>query len=193
MCGCTRAEQEGTKIESRRAYSCAVVTRLSIDYLRSARVRREQYVGEWLPEPIVTDPVLDPQEHAELSDSLSMAFLVLLERLTPSERAVLLLRDVFGYGFDEIAELIGKTEAELPPARGAFAGQGPGGQDHDSRPRSRSDGRWRRCSSLQSKDGDTEAPGQPAGRGRGDVRRRWRQGTGEEGAPDAGWPRRHGS
>ncbi len=105
------AELQGTEIQSRRAYACAVVTRLSIDHLRSARVRREQYVGEWLPEPIVTEPVLDPQEHAELSDSLSMAFLVLLERLTPSERAVLLLRDVFGYGFDEIAELIGKTEA----------------------------------------------------------------------------------
>ena len=105
------AEHQGTEIESRRAYACAVVTRLSIDHLRSARVRREQYVGEWLPEPIVTDPVLDPEKHAELSDSLSMAFLVLLERLTPPERAVLLLRDVFGYGFDEIAELIGKTEA----------------------------------------------------------------------------------
>ena len=105
------AEHRGTEIESRRAYACAVVTRLSIDHLRSARVRREQYIGEWLPEPIVTDPALDPEKHAELSDSLSMAFLVLLERLTPPERAVLLLRDVFGYGFDEIAELIGKTEA----------------------------------------------------------------------------------
>jgi RNA polymerase sigma-70 factor, ECF subfamily len=105
------AELQGTEIESRRAYACAVVTRLSIDYLRSARVRREEYVGEWLPEPIVTDPVLDPQEHAELSDSLSMAFLVLLERLTPPERAVLLLRDVFGFGFDEVAELIDKSEA----------------------------------------------------------------------------------
>lgn len=105
------AEAQGTEIQSRRAYSCAVVTRLSIDHLRSARVRREQYVGEWLPEPIVTDPALGPEEHAELSDSLSLAFLVLLERLSPPERAVLLLRDVFGYGFDEIAELIGKTEA----------------------------------------------------------------------------------
>lgn len=105
------AELQGTEIQSRRAYACAVVTRLSIDLLKSARVRREQYVGEWLPEPIVTDPALDPEEHAELSDSLSMAFLVLLERLSPPERAVLLLRDVFGYGFDEIAELIGKTEA----------------------------------------------------------------------------------
>ena len=105
------AEKEGTQIESRRAYACAVVSRLSIDYLRSARVRREQYVGEWLPEPIVTDRSADPEQHAELSDSLSMAFLVLLERLTPPERAVLLLRDVFGFGFDEVAELIDKSEA----------------------------------------------------------------------------------
>jgi RNA polymerase sigma-70 factor (ECF subfamily) len=105
------AEGRGTVIESRRAYACAVVTRLAIDHLRSARVRREEYVGEWLPEPIVTDRSADPEQYAELSDSLSMAFLVLLERLTPPERAVLLLRDVFGYGFDEVAELIGKTEA----------------------------------------------------------------------------------
>ena len=105
------AEKEGTQIESRRAYSCAVVSRLAIDYLRSARVRREEYVGEWLPEPIVTDRTADPEQHAELSDSLSMAFLVLLERLTPPERAVLLLRDVFGFGFDEVAELIDKSEA----------------------------------------------------------------------------------
>ncbi|MGH8949355.1 MAG: sigma-70 family RNA polymerase sigma factor, partial [Acidimicrobiia bacterium] len=76
------AVQRGTDIQSRRAYACAVVTRLSIDYLRSARVRREEYVGEWLPEPIVTDRSADPEQHAELSDSLSMAFLVLLERLT---------------------------------------------------------------------------------------------------------------
>lgn len=105
------AERRGTEIESRRAYACAVVTRLAIDHLRSARVRREEYVGEWLPEPIVTDRSADPEQYAELSDSLSMAFLILLERLTPPERAVLLLRDVFGYGFDEVAELIGKTEA----------------------------------------------------------------------------------
>lgn len=105
------AERRGTEIKSRRAYACAVITRLSIDYLRSARVRREEYVGEWLPEPIVTDRQSDPAEHTELSDSLSMAFLVLLERLSPPERAVFLLRDVFGYGFGEIAELIDKSEA----------------------------------------------------------------------------------
>ena len=104
------ADQRGTEIESRRAYACAVVTRLSIDHLRLARVQREEYVGEWLPEPIVTDRSSAPEEQAELSDSLSMAFLVLLERLSPPERAVFLLREVFGYGFDEIAGLIGKSE-----------------------------------------------------------------------------------
>lgn len=105
------AEKSGTVIESRRAYACAVVTRLAIDHLRLARVQRETYVGEWLPEPIVTDRTADPAEHAELSDSLSMAFLVLLERLSPPERAVFLLHDVFGYRFDEIAKLIDKSAA----------------------------------------------------------------------------------
>lgn len=105
------AVQRGTRIESRKAYACTVVTRLSIDHLRSARVRREEYVGEWLPEPIVTDRAADPAEHAELSDSLSMAFLVLLEQLTPAERAVFVLHDVFGYGFDEVSATIEKSEA----------------------------------------------------------------------------------
>lgn len=104
------AEKRGTEIESRRAYACAVVTRLSIDHLRLARVQREEYVGEWLPEPIVTDRSSDPEQQAELSDSLSMAFLVLLERLSPPERAVFLLYDVFGFGFNEIAGLIDRTE-----------------------------------------------------------------------------------
>lgn len=106
-----QAVQRGSAIQSRRAYACAVVTRLSIDHLRLARVQREEYVGDWLPEPIVTDRSTDPQEQAEMSDSLSMAFLVLLERLSPPERAVFLLREVFGFGFDEIAELIDKSEA----------------------------------------------------------------------------------
>jgi len=105
------AERRGTEIESRRAYACAVVTRLAIDHLRLARVQREEYVGEWLPEPIITDRSVDPEEQAELSDSLSMAFLILLERLSPPERAVFLLREVFGYRFDEISGLIDKTEA----------------------------------------------------------------------------------
>jgi RNA polymerase sigma-70 factor (ECF subfamily) len=103
---------EGVEIESPKAYLSAVVTRLSIDHLRSARVRREQYVGEWLPEPLVTDDGQDdPAEIAEQADSLSMSFLVLLERLSPIERAVFLLHDVFDYGFDEIATIVGRSAA----------------------------------------------------------------------------------
>jgi RNA polymerase sigma-70 factor (TIGR02957 family) len=105
-----RALDGGERIESPRAYVATVTTRLAIDQLRSARARRESYVGEWLPEPIVTDPSGDPARRAEMSDSLSLAFLVLLESLSPEQRAVLLLRDVFDYGFAEIAEILGKSE-----------------------------------------------------------------------------------
>jgi ketosteroid isomerase-like protein len=87
-----------------------VTTRLAIDELRSARARREQYVGEWLPEPIVTEGSDDPARHAEMADSLSVAMLVLFETLSPEQRAVLLLRDVFDYGYDEIARIVGKNE-----------------------------------------------------------------------------------
>jgi len=106
-----RAEAEGTRIESPKAYLSSVTTRLSIDHLRSARVRREQYVGQWLPEPLLTDDSApDAAAHAETADSLSMAFLVLLESLTPVERAVFLLREVFDYGYDEIAGIVDRTE-----------------------------------------------------------------------------------
>jgi RNA polymerase sigma-70 factor (ECF subfamily) len=98
-------------IESPKAYLATITTRLAIDHLRSARVRRESYVGTWLPEPLVGSSEPDPAELAETSDSLSMAFLVLLESLAPAERAVFLLREVFGYGYGEIAEAVGKTEA----------------------------------------------------------------------------------
>ncbi len=103
--------------ESPRAYLSAVTTRLCIDHLRSARVRRESYVGHWLPEPLVTGPptlgrpAADPADLAEQADSLSMAFLLLLERLTPVERAVFLLHDVFSYGYDETARIVGRSEA----------------------------------------------------------------------------------
>jgi RNA polymerase sigma-70 factor (ECF subfamily) len=101
----------GERIESDAAYVATVTTRLAIDHLRSARVRREQYVGDWLPEPLVGEPGADdPAVRAELADSLSMAFLVLLENLTPEQRAVFLLRDVFDYGYDEIAAIVGKSE-----------------------------------------------------------------------------------
>ena len=107
-----RAVVDGADIDSPKAYLSAVVTRLSIDHLRSARARREVYFGEWLPEPILTDddPGLDPAAHAEQADSLSLAFLVLLEQLNPVERAAFLLHDVFGYGYGEIAVTIGKSE-----------------------------------------------------------------------------------
>jgi RNA polymerase sigma-70 factor, ECF subfamily len=103
--------------DSPKAYLATIVTRLSIDQLRSARSRRESYVGDWLPEPLLTgpewlgQPVTDPAEHAEQADSLSMAFLLLLERLTPLERAVFLLHDVFSYGYEETAGVIGRSSA----------------------------------------------------------------------------------
>jgi RNA polymerase sigma-70 factor (ECF subfamily) len=103
-----RALDEGTPIESDKAYLSAVVTRLAIDQLRSARVRRETYVGQWLPEPLVTTAD-DPAAAAAESDSLSMAFLLVLERLSPLERAVFLLHDVFDYEFGEIASIVGKS------------------------------------------------------------------------------------
>ena len=106
-----RAEAEGTTIESPKAYLSAVTTRLGIDHLKSARVRREQYVGQWLPEPLLTDDSMpDAATHAETADSLSTAFLVLLESLTPVERAVFLLREVFDYGYGEIARIVDRTE-----------------------------------------------------------------------------------
>ncbi len=104
-----RALEEGQRIESPRAYVATVATRLAIDQLRSARVRRESYVGEWLPEPLIGDADDDPGRQAEIADSLSLAFLVLLESLSPEQRAVLLLRDVFDYGYDEIATVVGKS------------------------------------------------------------------------------------
>jgi RNA polymerase sigma-70 factor (ECF subfamily) len=107
-----RALADGTAVESPKAYLSAVVTRLAIDHLKSARVRRETYVGEWLPEPLVTDDGAgDPAELAEQADSLSMSFLVLLERLTPVERAVFLLHDVFDYDFEEVGRIVNRTPA----------------------------------------------------------------------------------
>ena len=96
---------------SARAFLSAVVTRVSIDVLRSARVRREEYAGPWFPEPLVTDPYQDPERSAELADSVSMAALLLLERLSPLERAVFVLREVFAFGFPEVASAVGRSEA----------------------------------------------------------------------------------
>ena len=105
-----RYARSDDEIESPRAWLSAVTTRLSIDQLRAARVRREEYVGQWLPEPLVIDPAPGPADYAETADSLSLAFLVLLESLTPVERAVFLLHDVFDFGYDEIARIVGKSE-----------------------------------------------------------------------------------
>jgi RNA polymerase sigma-70 factor (TIGR02957 family) len=106
-----RASEGGEEIASPQAYLATVVTRLAIDHLRSARVRRETYVGEWLPEPLLTDPDEDPARHAEMADSLSTAFLVVMESLTPEQRAAFLLHDVFDYPYGEIAEIVGVSEA----------------------------------------------------------------------------------
>jgi RNA polymerase sigma-70 factor (ECF subfamily) len=100
----------GEHIATPAAYVSTVTTRLAINELRSARARREKYVGEWLPEPLITDGKDDPARHAETADSLSLAMLVLLESLSPEQRAVLLLREVFSYGYPQIAAIIGKSE-----------------------------------------------------------------------------------
>ena len=105
-----QALQAGEQIASPRAFVATVTTRLAINDLRSARARRERYVGEWLPEPIITDGHDDPARHAGTADSLSLAMLVLLESLSPEQRAVLLLHDVFDYGYPEIASIVGTSE-----------------------------------------------------------------------------------
>lgn len=97
-------------IRSPRAFLVTIVSRLCINHLQSARVQREEYVGQWLPEPLVTDSGSDPFGILKVDESLSMAFLVLLERLTPIERAVFLLREVFEYEYSEVAAVLGQSE-----------------------------------------------------------------------------------
>ncbi len=99
------------EVESPKAFLTTVVTRLAIDHLRSARVRRESYVGPWLPEPLVRDCAPGPADRVEEDETLSLAFLALLERLSPVERAVYVLHELFGYGHGEIAEVVGKSSA----------------------------------------------------------------------------------
>jgi RNA polymerase sigma factor (sigma-70 family) len=132
--GLTRARKAGTTITDLKAYLSTAVTRLGINYLSSARVRRETYVGDWLPEPVVVPTQgSGPAEHAEMADSLSMAFLVLLETLSPVERAVFMLREVFGYAYPDVARIIGKSEVN---SRQIFARAkrriADGGQDLDT-------------------------------------------------------------
>ena len=116
-----RYEASPTHPTSAKAFLSAAVTRISIDVLRSARVRREEYVGQWFPEPLLTDPYQDPERSAELADSVSMAALLLLERLSPLERAVFVLREVFGFGFDGDRAGGRPVGGGVPPARGAGA------------------------------------------------------------------------
>jgi RNA polymerase sigma-70 factor (ECF subfamily) len=106
-----RALTGGTEVDSPKAYLATVTTRLAIDQLRASRTRRESYLGPWLPEPLVAGTEVDVARHAEMADSLSMAFLIVLESLSPVERAVFLLREVFEYGYDEIAQIVRKSEA----------------------------------------------------------------------------------
>ncbi|MFI7420819.1 RNA polymerase sigma-70 factor [Nonomuraea sp. NPDC049684] len=106
-----RYEGAAARPDSPKAFLSATVTRISIDVLRSARVRRETYVGPWFPEPLLTDPYQDPERSAELADSVSMAALILLERLSPLERAVFVLREVFAFSYREIAAAVERSEA----------------------------------------------------------------------------------
>jgi len=112
------SSQKGLDVDNPEAYATTVTTRLAIDTLRSARVRRERYVGPWLPEPLVlsTDDMIgstegDPAHRVELDETVSTAFLVLLEALTPVERAVFVLREVIGYDYADIAAVVDKSEA----------------------------------------------------------------------------------
>lgn len=105
-----RFDGSTTRPTSTKAFLSAAVTRISIDVLRSARVRREEYVGPWFPEPLLSDPYQDPARAVELADSVSMAALLLLERLSPLERSVFVLREVFAFGFDEVAAAVGRSE-----------------------------------------------------------------------------------
>lgn len=104
-----RYEPTAGAVVSPKQFLTAVVTHLAIDQLRSARVRREEYVGEWFPEPLLSDPYDDPERSAELADSLSTAALLLLERLSPLERAVFVLREVFGYDYTDVAAAVGRS------------------------------------------------------------------------------------
>lgn len=104
----TASEEE---VRAPKAYLSTIVTNLCINQLQSARRRREEYIGPWLPEPLITDENLDPMRNIQMADSLSMAFMILLESLSPTERACFLLREVFDYDYEEVARMVGKSEA----------------------------------------------------------------------------------
>jgi len=104
---CQRVSEE--TVQSPKTYLAAIITRLCIDHLRSARVQREQYVGSWLPEPLMSNQTSNPIDHVELAESLSFAFLMLLECLSPTERAIFLLHEVFDYDYADIAKIVNKS------------------------------------------------------------------------------------
>ena len=106
----TQAQAQHITVESPKAFLATVTTRLAIDAIRAERARHETYVGVWLPEPLLTSSAPDPAERVEMSESLTLAFLVLLRTLSPVERAVFLLREAFDYGYDEIAAIVQKSE-----------------------------------------------------------------------------------
>src|SRR5829696_6577286 len=169
--------EAGEQIASPRAFVATVTTRRAINELRSARARREEYVGEWLPEPIITDGDDDPARHAEMADSLSLAMLVLLESLSPEQRAVLVLHDVFDYEYREIAGIVGKSADNVRQlgtrARRHVEERRPPVPDHARASRGAGAAVLRGRGARRSR----RARG-PAGPRRGADRRRRRQGSG---------------
>jgi RNA polymerase sigma factor (sigma-70 family) len=171
-----QAGARGERIVSPRAYLSTVVSRLSLDQLRSARVQRETYVGEWLPEPLLASADADPARKAEMADSLSLAFLVLLESLSPEQRAAFLLREVFDEPYDRIAKIVGTSEQN---ARQLAARA----RRHDEERRPRFDASRSQREELAARffaaaeQGDLQALEELLAHGRGAPRRRGRQGT----------------
>ena len=116
-------------IRSPKAFATTIVTRLCLDRLKSARATREQYIGPWLPEPVLTSELIGPDTVLQRAESVTLAFLVLLEKLSPEERAVFLLKDIFGYDHAEVAEMLGMTAENsrqlLHRAKGRLADERP--------------------------------------------------------------------
>ena len=184
-----RAREGGERIESPRAYLSTVVSRLSLDQLRSARVRRETYVGEWLPEPLVASADEDPARQAEIADSLSLAFLVMLESLSPEQRAAFLLREVFDEPYDRIAEIVGTSEQnarqlatrarrhveERRPGSRPLASSATSSRPASSRPPKRATSKaWRSCWRTTSSSAATAAARRPPPHVRSMAAPRWR-------------------
>ena len=138
------ADVDQAEVRDPRAFLVRIVTRKALDRLRTVARRREKYVGQWLPEPLLTSP--DVAEDAELADSLSMAMLLVLETLTPTERAVFVLREVFDLGYDELAEAVDRSPAPYARSRTARGCTSPSAGRAASSPRPRPGERWRRSS-----------------------------------------------